>query len=323
MESHRKPIPKTQKEISKDLQSPYLGTNPNDLLENDSPKNRANQLSFKDDTTKPFSIGISDIDESIMYYFKNVIKPIVTQNNTQINVPIIYGAPELWKAVQKDGYYRDKDDKIMSPLIMFKRNNIEKNQHLGNKLDANSPVNYAVFVKKWSNNNSYDNFNVLNNRVPSKTYYAIVIPDYVTIEYSCIIQTYFIEQMNKIIESINYASNAYWGEPERFKFMASIDSFTTNATISQGEERLVQTEFKIKLNGYIIPDSINKSMNSIKKFSDRTKIVFSMETTDNADIFRNDVYIAPDGRTRAPRTDQELISFIVPIKEPNNINNLE
>ena len=45
--------------------------------------------------------------------------------------------------------------------------------------------------------------------------------DYVTLTYSCIIQTYYVEQLNKIIEAINYASDSYWGNPERFKFKAS------------------------------------------------------------------------------------------------------
>jgi hypothetical protein len=76
---------------------------------------------LKDDTTKPFSIGIKDIDESIMYYFDNVIRPYVIQNGERIAVPIIYGSPERWKSIQKDAYYRDKKGAIMMPIIMFKR----------------------------------------------------------------------------------------------------------------------------------------------------------------------------------------------------------
>ena len=60
----RKPIPKTQKELLVDQQVPYEQTglgNPN--LANG--KNRGEHLSVKGDTTKPFSIGIQDIDESI------------------------------------------------------------------------------------------------------------------------------------------------------------------------------------------------------------------------------------------------------------------
>ena len=146
-----KPIPKTQKEISKELQPKPYDTeraNPNDAQYD--PSNRGNQLSFKGDTVKPFNVGIQDIDESIMYYFENVIQPTVFQNGTTIPIPIIYGSPERMKSIQKDGYYRDKAGKIMAPLIMYKRNNIEKNYSIGNKLDANQPHNYAVSQKHYS-----------------------------------------------------------------------------------------------------------------------------------------------------------------------------
>ncbi len=125
----RKPIPKTQREISESLQEPFVPPvgapgfqstgNPN----NANGVNRAEQTSFKDDTVKPLSIGIQDLDESVMYYFQNVIKPFVIQNGERIAVPIIYGSPEKWKSFQKDGYYRDLNGRMMAPLIMFKKNN--------------------------------------------------------------------------------------------------------------------------------------------------------------------------------------------------------
>ena len=289
-----KPIPKTQKEISKDLQPEPYDTqqgNPNDAQYD--PSNRGNQLSFKGDTLKPFNVGIQDIDESIMYYFENVIQPTVFQNGTTIPIPIIYGSPERMKSIQKDGYYRDKAGKIMAPLIMYKRNNIEKNYSIGNKLDANQPHNYAVAQKHYSKQNEYDNFNILNNRKPQKTYYAIIIPDYVTLTYQCSVYTYYVEQMNKIIESINYASDSYWGNPERFKFRARIDSYATNVTLNQGQERVVKSDFTIKMYGYIIPEVINKQLNSIKKFNNKTKINFSVETTTDGKIFEQGASIPP------------------------------
>jgi hypothetical protein len=62
-------------------------------------------------------------------------------------VPLIYGAPEKWKSVQKDGYYKDKNGKIMSPIIMFKRDNMEKNRSITNKLDANNHPIYILLGK--------------------------------------------------------------------------------------------------------------------------------------------------------------------------------
>jgi len=287
----RKPVPKTQREISISQQSPLLD-NPNSsvvpLPVFQNPENpatvknyRAEQISVKGDSTKDYTVGIGDIDEAITYYFNNVIKPQVYQNGTQIAVPIIYGNPERWKAVQKDGYYRDKNSKIMCPIIMFRRTSMDKSYVVGNKLDANNPHNYAVAGKSYQKGDAYSNFNLLNNRKPVISYQAVVIPDYVTLNYECIIWTYYIEQMNQIVEGINYSSDSYWGDRQRFKFRARIDSFTNNETLNQGEERLIKTNFNIKMYGYIIPNVINKELVSTKKFFSKGKMNFTTEVVAN------------------------------------------
>ena len=309
--NYRKPVPKSQKEISKDLQTPYdakMG-NPNDASEGGqfSPNNQANipfnrstKMSFKGDTVKPFTVGIKDIDESIMYYFNNVIRPYVIQNGERIAVPVIYGSPERWKSVQKDGYYRDKKGAIMNPIIMYKRDTLERNRNLGKKLDANSPNLYTSWVKSYNNKNFYSNFNLLNNSIPTKQFIANVIPDYVTLTYSCIIQTYYVEQLNKIVEAINYAADSYWGNPERFKFKANIDSFNTVTELVQSQDRSVRSNFSIKMHGYIIPDAVQKDTTSIKKYNDKSKIIFQLETTSDSNVFEaNPETTTPPIRSRS------------------------
>jgi hypothetical protein len=83
--------------------------------------------------------------------------------------------------------------------------------------------------------------------------------------------------MNKIVEAINYASDSYWGDPSRFKFKTMIDSFATNIEMTEGQERIAKSTFTIKLNGYIIPDTMQKSTNSTKKFSNKTILSFTAE----------------------------------------------
>lgn len=275
--AERKPIPKTQEEISISKQNPFDKQMGNPNLSNDK-FNRGTKTSFNGDTVKPLSIGIQDIDESIFYYFDNVIKPSVVQNGERLSVPIIYGAPEKWKSYQKDGYYRDNKGKIMAPLIMFKRTSMEKNRQIANKLDANNPNNFNIFGEKYSKTNEYDQFSVLNNRKPIKTYYASVVPDYLTLNYSCVVFTYYVEHLNKIVESIEYASDAYWGDPERFKFRAMIDSFDFQTEAQQNTERIVRSTFNIKLNGYIVPEVLQKDLNGISKYSEKSKLIFSLET---------------------------------------------
>ena len=247
-----------------------------------NPDNRANInrgtiTSRKDDKVKDITIGLQDHDEAIMYYFNNVIKPSVLINGNRTNVPIVYGAPERWKGVQKDGHFRDKEGKIQVPLIMFKRDSVEKRRDLTNKLDGNNPQLYYTFQEKYTKKNQYDNFSVLTNRKPIKEYHATVVPDYVNISYSCIIWTDYVAQMNKLIEAINYASDSYWGDEERFKFNARIDTYNNQTEIAQGDNRVVKTNFGLKISGYLIPDSLNKEIKKQppKRFS---KAVVSFKT---------------------------------------------
>ena len=171
------PHPKTQRQISVSQQTPYVPPsgapgfsptgNPNSTQYPPN-QNRGNQKTFRGDNVKPFSLGLKDLDEAVMYYINEVIKPTVMQNGQQLSVPVYYGSPERWVQVQKKGFLQDKKGKIMMPLITFKRTSIEKVRNLSNKLDANFPNNIQLFEKKYSKKNEYDNFNILNNRVPKK-----------------------------------------------------------------------------------------------------------------------------------------------------------
>lgn len=307
MTEYRKPIPKSQREISINLQDATDLTrgNPNSKLNSNEDEtginfNRGKKLSFKDDSTKPLAIGIQDLDEAVFYYFNNIIKPSVYQNGQYIKVPIIYGEPENWKSFQKDGYYRDKNGSIMLPIIIIKRDTLEKDRNVANKLDANSPNLYVNYQKAYNPKNAYSNFEVLNNRVPTKQFTANVVPDYVTLSYSCIIQTYYMDQLNKIIEAVEYASDSYWGDPSRYKFRAFIDSFSTAAELTTAKDRFVKGTFNIRLRGYIIPDVVQKDLSSIKKFNSKSKITIQMETTSNSDIFNSSIEHSPNPQTQFP-----------------------
>ena len=210
-----KPYPKPQKEISISQQSAFDKSrgNPNTPVNPNKSQtgikfNRSTKISSKKDTSKQFSIGIQDLDEALFYYFNNVIKPFVYQNGERRTVPVIYGSPERWKSYQRDGYYRDKGGAVMLPIIVIKRDTITKDRSTYNKLDSNMPNLYGTFEKGFNSKNMYSNFNLLNNRKPVKQFQTIAVPDFVTLQYSCIIQTYYMEQLNKIIEAVEYASDS-------------------------------------------------------------------------------------------------------------------
>jgi len=135
-------------------------------------------------------------------------------------------------------------------------------------------------------------------------FHATVIPDYVTINYTCVAFTYYVEQLNKIVEAIGYASDAYWGDPQRYKFRAMIDSFGFQTELVDNDERLVRSTFNIKLNGYIVPEILQKDINSLKKFSDKTKIIFSIEASSNDALFNGE--LNSNGTITTPETIKSL-----------------
>jgi len=291
----RKPIPKTQKEISAGLvNSPLMGSNPNDTSIDYTKKdfNRALNTKVTSEDSKPFTVGIQDIDESILYYFQNVIKPTISKNGQTINVPIYYGSPERWSEIQQDGFLRERDGQLILPVIVFKRTNLTR-QRVTNKLDANGVKNFYIFKPKFTKENFYDNFSTLNgvtNRIPTEKIHLSVIPDFVSVNYSCIIFTDYVEHMNKITEAINYASDSYWGDPSRFKFRSSIDSFSPTVELQTGNQRVVKTTFDIKLQGYLVPDVAIKDLSYNRITYSPSKVLFTMETVSGPEAFTDEVF---------------------------------
>lgn len=276
MEEPKVPNTRSQKDISQSYIDPYVksrGTAPTP-----NTKARENQRDVLDVDPKQLSIGLQDIDEAIFYYFKNIIRPTVYQNGQTIEVPVMYGSPEAWAAVQKDGAFRDKNGKIQAPLIMIKRDSVEKNRTLGNKMDANNPNNFGVFENKYTRKNAYSRFDLLQNRIPVREYYAVIMPDFVNITYSCAIFTNYVVHMNSLIEAINFASDSYWGQPERFQFNTTIDQFSPTVEVTQGQDRVVKTTTTLKLLGHIIPTTVNTHIGNSNKFYSKASVTFGVET---------------------------------------------
>ena len=317
MANNYKPRPENRREFMNKLVMPTDQTvgNPNrvysETVRPGQPEfNRAYEISQREDKDINVAIGIKDIDEAVMYYFQNVIKPSVTQNNIRRDVPVIYGSPERWKSVQADGYYKDFQGKIQVPLIMFKRDSIERNRDLGNKLDGNRVNNLVLVQRRFSRRNVYDNFAALTNRVPEKEYIVAFPPDYITLTYSCVIFTDFVEQMDKLVEAINFASDSYWGDPSKFQFRARIDSYSTQTALEIGQDRAIKSTFNIVMNGYVIPDSINREVASVNRLFSTTQVVFGLETAESSEVFTANLK-KPTRKTIAAITANDSVNVTV------------
>lgn len=240
--------------------------------------NRGHQV--KEDKN-PQRIGLQDIDDAIFYYFENVIQPTITQNGNIMKVPVEYASQERWASVQKEGYWRDKNGKVMYPYILIQRTGFEKNRDLGNKLDGNRVNNHIISRSRYNSKNQYSKFKVLNNIVPSEKFYVTPIPDYINITYNCVVLTNFIYENNKIIEAIEFASDSYWGDKNHFQFRTYVDNFDSTIEYEVDSERVVKTEMSIMLYGYIIPENTNtsKATEGNRQFYSKSTISITAETT--------------------------------------------
>ena len=92
--------------------------------------NKAKQISRKNDDVKNLSVGIYDIDLAFKDFLERDVKPTIVEDGKFIPVPVLYASPENWVSAQKQGYIRDSNGKIITPLITFKRNSLDVNTDL-------------------------------------------------------------------------------------------------------------------------------------------------------------------------------------------------
>jgi hypothetical protein len=236
--------------------------------------NRGTLRSRGGDNVKNISVGLMDIDAAIMFYFNNVIKPVVQENDETVKVPLMYSNPERWSTIQKNGYLVDDKKQLITPLIVFKRNSISKDENLSvDKIDPLNPKLFHTFQKKYSKKNRYDNFSVQQGLNRTKELYTVGVPDYVNLEYEFIVWTSYTEQMNSIIEKIIWSEGSYWGEDGKFKFRTSIDSYTDASEFSVNSERLIKTNFSVTLKGYLIPEEFNNIVTTQKALTPKRILI--------------------------------------------------
>ena len=242
--------------------------------------NRARQYKRDTDNVKDVSISLMDLDSAIMYYFTEVIKPTVVDNGETVKVPTMYASPERWFAVQKTGYMRDKKRQLILPAIAFRRTGMSKDETIPlDTMDPEEPKLHWQFERKYTDANRYDNFSVQQGLIPQREFYNVAVPDFMVLNYDFMIWTHYIEQMNKIVERINWSEGSYWGEPGRMKFRTSIDSYTDSTEVSE-RERIVRTEFSVTLKGYLIPEAFNElaGPHTMQKFLTPKTLVVKTET---------------------------------------------
>jgi len=242
--------------------------------------NRANQMSISKEFTK--GVKLIDIDTTIAEYMVDSIIPNVEENGNQVKVPLLYGNAERWNNARTKGYLRDSRGKIQLPLVMFKRNSIDRQDGMAQFKDVNTLPAY----KKYSQKNKYERFSLQVGTSKALEQYEISVPDYVTVTYEVMVWTSFTEHMNAIIEQFQYATDRYWGTDSGYKFRTRIDSFDNQQEVGEGSERVIRTSFTMVTNAYLLPETFDDKPTVKKSFTPK-KVVWGIETDLTGTSFSN------------------------------------
>ena len=234
--------------------------------------NRAYDVRRDTDKEKNFSVTLIDIDTAILTHLDTVISPTIIDAGRQIKVPINYASGEKWKSIQQDGVIRDHNGKIQTPAIAFRRSTMQRNDNL---ITLNRYLQYPA-VKHFSEKNKYDRFSAMSGFMPVKEIYSVAMPDHVIINYEFIIWTELIEQGNAVVEAINFATEDYWGDKNRFKFRTSISDYNFETTNDAGQDRIVRSTFGMMVNAYLLPDKFENYKSVVQKAFTPRKVVFDV-----------------------------------------------
>lgn len=243
-------------------------------------ENRANQVRRDKDKELDFSVKLIDIDSTILSYLDTVINPTIVDAGRQVKVPIIYSSPERWKAIRKDGAIRDHNGKFQTPAIAFRRTTMQRNDSL---ITFNRYLQYPV-MRKFSEKNKYDKFSLMNDFAPTKEIYSVAMPDHVIINYDFIVWTELVEQANGIVEGINFSTEDYWGDKNRFKFRTSISDYNFETTVDAGQDRVVRTTFSLMVYAYLLPDKYENYKSVIQKSFTTRKVVINFDAVVSGDF---------------------------------------
>jgi len=243
-----------------------MSTNP---LRNNT---RINQIKVNKQDLKQ-SVTLFDIDYAMMSYLEDTVLPNLDENGKVLKIPVIYGNSERWNGARRQGVYRDAKGKIQLPLMMIRRTSVAKNEAMSM---LNRHVSYAT-IRKYSPENRYDRFSLLgSNTKPKYELYNVTMPDYVEINYDCMVWTNFTEHLNTVIEQLQFAGS-YWGDKDKFKFNTSVGEFNVVNEVGEGTERINRVEFSLNVKAYLLPETFDGEATTKKSIS-VNRFVVSTET---------------------------------------------
>ena len=242
--------------------------------------NKATQIRRDKDNVRNVSVGIYDVDSAFKNFLEKDVKPTVEDDGRFFPVPVMYASPEKWASAQRDGFMKDDNGMILTPVIVFKRDNLSINTELSKLKVAQNEDAHQAFERKYTKVNRYDQFSVLTGEVPKKEFLSVERPDYVDLQYEVIVWCDYMEQVNKVVEQIVFFQGRSFGE--RYKFVIKGDSYSFETIAEMGQDRITKATISLIAKAYIVPEYVGLNNNTKRRIS-KGKVVFSEDPSLSGD----------------------------------------
>ena len=227
--------------------------------------NKAKQIRRDKDNVKNVSVGIYDVDSAFKTFLEKDVKPTVEDDGRYFPVPVMYASPEKWASAQRDGFMKDDNGMILTPVIVFKRDNLSINTELSKLKVAQNEDAHQFFERKYTNVNKYDQFSILTGENPKREFMSVERPDYVDLQYEVIVWWDYMEQVNKGVEQIVFFQGRSFGE--RYKFVIKGDSYSFETIAEMGQDRITKATISLIAKAYIVPEFVGLNNNTKRTIS--------------------------------------------------------
>lgn len=204
-----------------------------------------------------YSKALRGCDEAVMDLFRNVV--VIDDDGKYFPVPILWATQERAVAyVMQDNVRKDNSavvDRIRLPIMSIYSNNIEFNQA---RYVYHKAIDYGRSLRS-----DFKPGYTANEKYKRDTVFGVARGIPVNISYSLFVWTFFIEDMNQILEQIvtKFSPMAYIRvRGVNWEVGVKLDSIANNLNVEPGNkaQRIVKYQFNLTAESYIPQPIVRK-----------------------------------------------------------------
>lgn len=217
---------------------------------------------------------IMDIDESLLLWLKEIGVYVIDKKNNKSIVDVHMASGEKWTALKNINKQkqRDNNNALKLPIISVRRTNFENEQDVWALGRFQKSISYSKIVDSTQTQNRANlksnrmkNNLIMHDKVPVFQMIEIPYPKFIKVNYSVIVWTNYMLDLNMILEQIWFARDDQASGTNQIqiqsrngnKYLLLVDPLGedgSNIEEYSDVERIIRTTLSFKVLGYLIKE---------------------------------------------------------------------